>query len=119
MNVKIRIITAAAAVLFIASAAGTALLFRPVKKRKVEISQDGQVIFTIDLDFAENQSFTVKDKNGGTNTVVIENGEIYISEANCPDKTCVRMGKLKSADLPVVCLPHKLIIRFAGGGDEE
>lgn len=45
----------------------------------------------------------------GTNTVVTENGQVYITDADCPDKTCVKTGcadKLK----PIVCLPHRLTV---------
>ena len=31
--------------------------------------------------------------NGGTNTLVIENGEAYISYSDCPDHTCEKNGK--------------------------
>jgi hypothetical protein len=44
---------------------------------------------------------------------LIEDGEICVSSAECPDKTCVKMGKLRSESLPIVCLPNHLIIRFA------
>ena len=49
----------------------------------------------------------------GSNTIVIENGEIRVSAADCPDQTCVQMGPLRSRAMPIVCLPHELVIRFA------
>lgn len=45
----------------------------------------------------------------GTNILIIENGQAYISDADCPDRTCVKTGradKLKT----VVCLPHRLTV---------
>lgn len=32
-------------------------------------------------------------------------------EADCPDHTCINSGWLE--DLPIVCLPNKLVIEFA------
>lgn len=37
-------------------------------------------------------------------------------EAECPDHTCINMGWLDSA-APIVCLPNRLVIRFAGADD--
>ena len=53
--------------------------------------------------------------NGGTNILVIENGEAYLSYANCPDHTCVRTGKIKYTGQSIVCLPNRLsvIVRSA------
>ncbi|MER2149274.1 MAG: NusG domain II-containing protein, partial [Ruminococcus sp.] len=44
-------------------------------------------------------------------------GGDYGGEADCPDKTCVRMGWLNRAAMPVVCLPHHLVIEFADGSE--
>ena len=79
----------------------------------VEIVQDGTVLHTFDLNDTDDKEIRVASRDGGYNLIKIENGTIYISEADCPDQTCVKMGKLKSDYLPIVCLPHKLIVRFA------
>ena len=42
----------------------------------------------------------------------IENGKIFVKDADCPDKNCCRMGYLDNLHNPIVCLPHKLIIRY-------
>ncbi|MBQ2093605.1 MAG: NusG domain II-containing protein, partial [Ruminococcus sp.] len=39
-------------------------------------------------------------------------------EAECPDKTCVNMGWLSSASMPIVCLPNHLVIEFAAGYED-
>jgi Uncharacterized protein conserved in bacteria len=57
--------------------------------------------------------------NGGSNILVIENGEAYLSEANCPDKLCVKMGKISKTGQSVTCLPNKLNVRIEGAGDAE
>ena len=51
----------------------------------------------------------------GENILVIEDGCAYIREADCPDKVCVRTGKIRYEGETIVCLPHRLMIRIAGG----
>ncbi len=77
--------------------------------RTAEIRVEGRLIRTVDLDNAPDETFTV-DSDYGTNTVRIENGEISITEASCPDKICVKHGPLRSDFLPIICLPNKLEI---------
>lgn len=46
----------------------------------------------------------------GINRLVIENGEAYISYADCRTNVCVNTGKINKIGQSIVCLPHKLII---------
>ncbi len=50
--------------------------------------------------------------NNGThsNTILIEEGQISMVDANCPDRLCVSMGAIKDSRLPIVCLPHNVVI---------
>lgn len=112
---KNRKIIIAAAMIFLVSVCLSGYILRHSDKQTVEIVQDGTVLYTIDLNRTENRQIRIPAADGGCNLVVISGGTICISEADCPDQTCVKMGVLKSDSLPIVCLPHKLIIRFAEG----
>ena len=57
--------------------------------------------------------------NGGSNTLVIENEEAWISEANCPDKLCMGFGKISKKGEIIVCLPNRLIVVIEGGEAAE
>lgn len=57
----------------------------------------------------ENKEIKIKNESG-FNTVVIENGSVYIKDADCRDKYCVKQGKIKSGSL--ICLPHKLVVEI-------
>lgn len=103
---------AVVAVIFLISLLCSSFILRPSGSRRAEIVQDGRVLYTFDLDRAENQELTVC-YGDSSNTILLQDGEIWVSEAECPDQTCVRMGKLYSDSLPIVCLPNHLIIRFA------
>ncbi len=93
------------------------LLYMSVQKpgNTVVIVQNGEILKTLDLSKESNRTFTIESDDGGQNTVCVENGKIYMLSADCPDQTCVRMGILQSEAAPIVCLPHKLLIRFGEG----
>ena len=82
------------------------------------ITLDGELLREIPLDeVEESYSFTV-DAEGGSNTILVEPGRIRVSEADCPDQVCVGQGFISDGTVPVVCLPHKLIIEIVGGGSQ-
>ena len=57
--------------------------------------------------------------NGGTNTLVIENGYAWLSDAQCPDKLCVHMGKIHNSSGIIVCLPNRLYVTIEGVDDPD
>ena len=69
---------------------------------------DGEAIYPLNKD-------GVFSLNGGTNTLVIENGEAWVSEADCPDKICMGMGKISKNGEFIACLPNQVIIVVEGG----
>ena len=56
--------------------------------------------------------------NGGTNILVIENGAAYLSDANCPDQLCVKMGRIRYTGQTITCLPNRLTVTVEGGEDD-
>lgn len=56
--------------------------------------------------------------NGGTNTLVIENGEAYISEAECPNGRCIKQGRVRYTGQCITCLPNHLTVTVEGGEDD-
>ena len=62
----------------------------------------------------ENVEIPIKtgDNNEHTNILVIKDGKAYISEADCPDKICVKSRAVSYVGETVVCLPHKLVIEI-------
>ena len=101
-------------VVFIASALLSVWILRRTPHTNIEIVQDGTILYTIDLQTAENQEICVDSQDGKSyNIVTITDGTVCVSEAGCPDQTCVQMGVLRSDYLPIVCLPNRLIVRYA------
>lgn len=77
-----------------------------------EIIQNGKVIKTVPL--SEDTEFTITCEDG-YNTVVIRNGAVMISDADCPDRVCVKTGAISGGAVPIVCLPHRLEVRVING----
>ncbi len=75
--------------------------------KKVVIKQNNQILYT------ENLSENKKLKLDG-NTVVIENGFVYVSEASCKNQVCVHHKKISKKGEVIACLPHKLSVEVEG-----
>ena len=80
---------------------------------RVEVEIGGEVILSLGL--WQNGEYEIGD---GSNILVIENGEAYLSYADCPDHTCVKTGRIKYVGQTIVCLPNKVTVtvRGASGG---
>ena len=82
----------------------------------VQIIRDGEVLREIDLSrVKEAYSFSVEAPDGGMNRIEVEPGRIRVSEADCPDRICISQGWLSDQAVPIVCLPHRLIIKIRNG----
>lgn len=57
--------------------------------------------------------------NGGTNILVVENGEAWVSEADCPDKVCMGMGRISRNGEFIACLPNRLLIVVEGAAEQS
>lgn len=118
MNKKLQILALSLAVIFVVSAAVSAyILLRPDSK-VVEIISDGETLFTLDLSQEPDREISV-EYEGRKNIIAIENHEIYMKDADCPDHICIKTGRLGETGAPIVCLPNKLIIRYKNGGDVD
>ncbi len=71
------------------------------------ITSDGNELYRLDL--SEDAVVTVESENG-TNVVVVENGTVRVSQADCPDQICVHQGAIDDDSVPIVCLPNRLVI---------
>ena len=74
------------------------------------------VVEEIDLDrVSEPYSLPLED-GSGRNTLWVERGRICVSEADCPDQICVNQGWISNGAVPIICLPHRLMIEIVDGG---
>ncbi len=90
-------------------------LTRRASGRTAEVVQDGKILYAIDLDrVTQPYTLTVEWPEGGSNTIRVKPGDIRVEAADCPDKICVDQGWLEGRASPIVCLPHRLVIRLRG-----
>lgn len=75
------------------------------------IEQDGETV--AELDLTQDTELVLNDGNGGSNTITVHNGQISVTDANCPDLVCVRTGAISQTGEVIACLPHKLIITIS------
>ena len=82
------------------------------------ILRDGVLLEEIDLDQVDEPRSLVLEDESGSNTVQVERGRIRISAADCPDQVCVKQGWISGGAVPIICLPHKLMIEIVSGGGD-
>jgi len=90
---------------------GSYIVIRESDDAWIEIVQDGNMLYNFNLEQAENQIINIEYK-GKTNVLEIKEHKIYVLEADCPDQICKDRGFLESSNLPVICLPNRLVIQF-------
>ena len=80
----------------------------------VSVLVDGEVVKEFPL--SENTTYEIEGIDGGRNYLVIEDGQAWLEDADCPDKLCVGMGKISKDGQSIVCLPHKVVVEVSGDG---
>ena len=78
----------------------------------------GEVVVRVDGVETERHALTADGTyplNGGSNILVIGEGQAWLSEANCPDLLCVRQGKIRYTGQSIICLPNRLTVTVEGG----
>ena len=94
---------------------------------RLTAAQGAEAVVTVDgvteavLPLTRDGSYTLDAARFGgedgvcANRITVENGRVCVSEANCPDRICVRRGWIRFAGESIVCLPHKLVVTVRGG----
>ncbi|MDR1246591.1 MAG: NusG domain II-containing protein [Clostridiales Family XIII bacterium] len=77
-----------------------------------DIYEDGVLTHSLPLD--ENREILLSTGRG-YNRVVVEDGGIRVSDADCRSQTCVHSGSKALPGDMIACLPHRLVIKISGG----
>lgn len=75
----------------------------------VKISVDGKVYGKYSIN--KDKIIDIKTSKG-RNVINIHNGYVEMEEADCPDKYCIKQGKIKNTGQTIVCLPHKVVVEI-------
>ena len=84
----------------------------PSKGKIAAIYLDGVLVRRVDLDSVTEEEHYRVESHGGFNDILIQPGRICVASADCPDQICVLEGWLPEFELPIVCLPHDLLIEI-------
>ena len=83
----------------------------------IVITRHGKEYATYPL--AEDATIEIKDAQGKTtNTLVISGGKADMTEADCPDKLCVRQKAVSKENETIVCLPNRIVVTVTNSKEE-
>ena len=99
------------------SAAVLLLQGRGTRASVARITRDGVLLEEIDLTKTQAPFSFLLEDGRGRNLISVEQGRIRVSEADCPDQICVDQGWISDGTVPIVCLPHRLMIQIVGGDE--
>ena len=109
---RVPIIGIVTAAVFLAAIAAVFCQMAAPAGKLVRIVSDGNLIDTIGLPDSPDREIVIENEHG-KNIISVAAHRIRVSEADCPDQTCVKSGFLSGAR-PIICLPHKLVIEVVG-----
>ncbi len=83
-------------------------LFNKKDADLVLVLQEGEVVARYPL--SEDCAVTISSDESGYNLLMISSGTASVSDADCPDRLCVRQKAISRKGESIICLPHKLVI---------
>lgn len=84
------------------------------------IYQQDKLLYEIDLSqVTQAYTITIDGENGAENVVLVEQGQISMKSASCPDHLCVKQGAISNGILPIICLPNHIRISIVSQGEES
>lgn len=85
----------------------------------IVIEVDGQLYQRVPLDV--NSRYQIDLTGNGYMELVVEDGKAWVSEETvvCPDRICIKTGKISRPGESIVCLPNRVIIYIEGSSQDE
>ena len=81
----------------------------------VTINIDGDIYNEYHLNHDEIIEIDIDDKK---NIIQIKDKKVSMTYSNCPDNICVNQGQINSSFVPIVCLPHKIIVSVENSNED-
>lgn len=63
----------------------------------------------------EECAVVIEGYDDGRNTLVVQDGSAYVTDANCPDRLCEKQGRISKNGETIVCLPNRVVVTVRGG----
>ena len=96
------------------------LLFWPGDKADRAYIYVGDSLYGI-YDLSDDGIIRIANDNGMVNEIEISDGSIFMRSANCPDKLCVKSGRISLDGESICCAPAGILIvvRSETGGEYD
>jgi len=88
------------------------------KTAKAEIYYNNQLVETVDLNTGVDKTFSIS-QNKNVVFHLYKDGSIAFEESDCPDKICIKTGKLKTVGETAACIPNKIFIKIVPEGSHD
>ena len=104
--------------IFIASVGAAVLILLVAGIIISNLMPAGNVVINIDnkeyetISLKENERVVIENEYG-KNVIIIRDEQVFVESANCPDKTCIKQGKIMKTGQSIVCLPHRLTVTIS------
>lgn len=81
------------------------------KAAVAEIYYKSQLVETVDLTLGEDKRFSIPQNKNVVFHVYSDNS-ICFEESDCPDKICIRAGRLHVVGETAACLPNQIVMKI-------
>lgn len=105
----------------IAASAVSFAIYRHIASERAAVAQIyyySELVSTVELNTKTDKTFSVPQNN---NVVfhLFDDGSICFEESDCPDKVCIKSGRLRLAGQSAACLPNGFILKIVPKGEYE
>ena len=80
------------------------------KEAVLRIYQNGEL--TGEYDLSQPRTIPVTGMEDSYNLVLIEDGTVRVTDADCPDQLCMKQRSISKNGESIICLPHKLVLQI-------
>ena len=89
------------------------------KKSGMQVVVSVDSVKTASFSLSEDIEYEIKGYDGGTNLLIIKDGEAYLIDSSCPDHLCEHMGKISKVGQSIICLTNRVVVEVIGDEKEE
>ena len=101
------------AVLLAAIGAGLVFHRRPsAAESTVVIRFSQETVYRLPI--SKKRSLAVNGPLGKT-WIRVDSGAVFIRQAPCPNRTCMRMGPIRRPGQVLICIPNRVLVQIVGG----
>ena len=101
-----------AVLLALLAAASAGLYLLPKGGTVARIYVGGEEYDAIDLSAVAAPYEVTVETEYGYNILRVSHGAIEVARADCDEQVCVNQGEITDSLIPIVCLPHRMVIEI-------